>query len=52
MKSLSEERDQLQEMLEALRQEKKQIKAELEERVETLQSQVCEGQLYFSCTHF
>lgn len=32
--SLSEERDHLQEILEALRQEKNQLRAELEERME------------------
>ncbi|XP_030578143.1 centromere-associated protein E isoform X4 [Archocentrus centrarchus] len=37
--SLSEERDQLQEMLEGLRQEKQQLRAELEDRIETLQSE-------------
>uniref|UniRef100_A0A667XU91 Centromere-associated protein E n=1 Tax=Myripristis murdjan TaxID=586833 RepID=A0A667XU91_9TELE len=39
--SLSEERDQLQEILEGLREEKRQLKADLEERMETLQVQVC-----------
>ncbi len=39
--SLSEERDQLQEILEGQRQEKKQLRAELQDRMETLQTEVC-----------
>ncbi|XP_039882947.1 centromere-associated protein E isoform X2 [Simochromis diagramma] len=38
--SVSEERDELQEILEGLRQEKQQLQAELEDRVETLQSEI------------
>ncbi|XP_028996968.1 centromere-associated protein E isoform X2 [Betta splendens] len=38
--SLSEEKDQLHSTMEKLRQEKGQIKAELENRMETLQSQI------------
>ncbi|KAK2856612.1 hypothetical protein Q5P01_005347 [Channa striata] len=38
--SLSEERDQLQEILEGLSQEKQQLKAELKDEIETLQSQI------------
>uniref|UniRef100_A0A671W2N3 Centromere-associated protein E n=1 Tax=Sparus aurata TaxID=8175 RepID=A0A671W2N3_SPAAU len=38
--SLSEERDQLQETLEGLRQEKRQERTELEDRMETLQTKV------------
>ncbi|XP_040921131.1 centromere-associated protein E isoform X3 [Toxotes jaculatrix] len=40
--SLSEERDQLQEILEGLRQEKNQLRAELEDRMETLQSEIAQ----------
>ncbi|XP_029903592.1 centromere-associated protein E isoform X7 [Myripristis murdjan] len=36
--SLSEERDQLQEILEGLKEEKRQLKADLEERMEMMQS--------------
>ena len=39
--SLTEERDQLQEILEGLRQEKNQLRAELEDRMDTLQTEVC-----------
>lgn len=42
MSSFSEEKDQLHITVEELRQEKTQIKAELENMVETQQSQVCE----------
>ncbi|XP_044232862.1 centromere-associated protein E isoform X5 [Thunnus albacares] len=38
--SLTEERDQLQEILEGLRQEKNQLKAELEDRMDTLQTEI------------
>ncbi|XP_042246241.1 centromere-associated protein E isoform X4 [Thunnus maccoyii] len=38
--SLTEERDQLQEILEGLRQEKNQLKAELEDRMDTLQTEM------------
>ncbi|XP_019201321.1 centromere-associated protein E isoform X8 [Oreochromis niloticus] len=38
--SVSEEKDELQEILEGLRQEKQQLRAELEDRVETLQSEI------------
>uniref|UniRef100_A0A8C9Y709 Centromere-associated protein E n=1 Tax=Sander lucioperca TaxID=283035 RepID=A0A8C9Y709_SANLU len=43
--SLSEERDQLQEILEGLRQEKNQLRAELEDRMETMQTEVCDNEL-------
>ena len=43
MTSLSEERDQLQETLEGLRQEKQQERTELEDRMETLQAKVGYG---------
>lgn len=39
--SLSDERDQLQGILEELRHEKNQQRAELEERMEVLQAEVC-----------
>ncbi|XP_031179753.1 centromere-associated protein E isoform X8 [Sander lucioperca] len=42
--SLSEERDQLQEILEGLRQEKNQLRAELEDRMETMQTEMMENQ--------
>ncbi|XP_028460939.1 centromere-associated protein E isoform X5 [Perca flavescens] len=42
--SLSEERDQLQEIMEGLRQEKNQIRAELEDRMETMQTEMMENQ--------
>ncbi|XP_078030220.1 centromere-associated protein E isoform X6 [Epinephelus lanceolatus] len=38
--SLTEERDQLQEILEGLRQEKQQLKAELEDRMEMMQCEL------------
>ncbi|XP_032399570.1 centromere-associated protein E [Etheostoma spectabile] len=38
--SLSEERDQLQEILEGRRQEKNQLRAELEDRMETMQTEI------------
>ncbi|XP_031179755.1 centromere-associated protein E isoform X10 [Sander lucioperca] len=40
--SLSEERDQLQEILEGLRQEKNQLRAELEDRMETMQTEIAQ----------
>lgn len=40
--SVSKERDELQEILEGLRQEKQQLQAELEDRVET----VCNQSIY------
>ncbi|XP_028460940.1 centromere-associated protein E isoform X6 [Perca flavescens] len=40
--SLSEERDQLQEIMEGLRQEKNQIRAELEDRMETMQTEIAQ----------
>ena len=48
--SLSEERDQLQEILEGLRDEKKQLRAELEDNMDTLQTEVCVG--YFTILFF
>ncbi|XP_078130438.1 centromere-associated protein E isoform X2 [Sander vitreus] len=42
--SLGEERDQLQEILEGLRQEKNQLRAELEDRLETMQTEMMENQ--------
>jgi len=36
--SLSQERDELQDALEALRQEKRQLRAQLEEHAETVRS--------------
>ncbi|XP_041831862.1 centromere-associated protein E isoform X3 [Melanotaenia boesemani] len=38
--SLTEERDQLQEILQGLREEKQQLRAELEERLETVQAEI------------
>ncbi|XP_054613540.1 centromere-associated protein E isoform X7 [Dunckerocampus dactyliophorus] len=45
VKSLSEERDQLHETVEGLRQEKSQLRAELEERMEMLQCGLQQEQL-------
>ncbi|XP_039638283.1 centromere-associated protein E isoform X4 [Perca fluviatilis] len=42
--SLSEDRDQLQEIMEGLRQEKNQLRAELEDRMETMQTEMMENQ--------
>ncbi|KAG7239171.1 hypothetical protein INR49_029922 [Caranx melampygus] len=42
--SLSEERDQLQETLEGQRQEKQQLRAELDDKMETLQYELIENQ--------
>ncbi|XP_074471798.1 uncharacterized protein LOC141756161 isoform X1 [Sebastes fasciatus] len=42
--SVSEERDELQEILGGLRQENKQLRAELEDRMETMQTEVIENQ--------
>lgn len=39
--SVSQERDQLQEVLEALSEEKQQLRAELEDRMETVCDQCC-----------
>ena len=44
--SLGEERDQLQEIMEGLRQEKNQLRAELEDRMETMQTEVCDNELH------
>ena len=43
--SLCEERDQLQETLQELRQENQQLRAELEDKMKTLQCEVSEGSL-------
>lgn len=43
--SVSRERDELQGALQGLRQEKEQLRAELEDRVEMLQTQVCAREL-------
>ncbi|XP_034755782.1 centromere-associated protein E [Etheostoma cragini] len=40
--SLSEENDQLQEILEGMRQEKNQLRAELEDRMETMQTEIAQ----------
>ncbi|XP_037606176.1 centromere-associated protein E isoform X23 [Sebastes umbrosus] len=42
--SVSEERDELQEILEGLRQENKQLRADMEDRMETMQTEVIENQ--------
>ncbi|XP_037606174.1 centromere-associated protein E isoform X21 [Sebastes umbrosus] len=42
--SVSEERDELQEILEGLRQENKQLRADMEDRMETMQTEMIENQ--------
>ena len=42
--SLSKEKDELQEVLDGLRQERQQLRSESEDRMETLLAEVCVGQ--------